>query len=344
MCTDNRVRSMDEMISGIQVIKMYAWEQPFTCLIAFARHLELKIVCKNSYVRALYMTFMLFTTRMAIFCTMLAIVLLYGKENITSGKIFVISAYFNAVSFAMSQMFVRSFSEIAEGLVSFHRLQAFLDAEEKMDDNTILYVDKFKDDEVSQNNYFFCNELNELLIIGNLILQKAKLTESEELPSNVAVLIRNATARWVSLPTIDLKTTEIIKKKSKALLKNGLWHIPTLENINADFPRGKLIGIIGPVGEGKSSFLQTLLRELPLESGTIQVNGTISYACQEPWVFAGTVRQNILFGQKMDRIRYDSVIKSCALETDLKQLQQGDKTIIGERGQLLSGGQKARVK
>lgn len=155
--------------------------------------------------------------------------------------------------------------------------------------------------------------------------------------------IQHATARWISIAS-DEEKPKFVRQKSTALFENGVWRVPTLENINADFPKGKLIGIIGPVGEGKSSFLQALLRELPLESGSIRINGTISYACQEPWVFAGTVRENILFGQEMDRMRYDAVVKSCALEKDFQLLPHGDRTIINERGQSLSGGQRARVK
>lgn len=115
----------------IQVIKMYAWETPFTKLISYARRMELKIVRKTSYVRALYMTFMLFTTRMAIFCTMLAITLLYGSDQITAAKVFVISSYFGIIAHTMSQMFVRGVAEIAEVLVALKRLQNFLELDEK---------------------------------------------------------------------------------------------------------------------------------------------------------------------------------------------------------------------
>lgn len=122
---------MDEIISGVQVIKMYAWEIPFAKLVATARQLELKIVRKTSYVRGLYMTFMLFTTRMAVFCTMLAIALLYGADKITADKVFVISSYFSIIAFTMSQLFVRGVAEIAEALVAIKRLQNFLELEEK---------------------------------------------------------------------------------------------------------------------------------------------------------------------------------------------------------------------
>lgn len=73
------------------------------------------------------------------------------------------------------------------------------------------------------------------------------------------------------------------------------------------------------------------------------MNGSISYAAQEPWIFFGTVRNNILFGQAYDKQRYSKVVKCCALTTDFKQLPYGDKTIIGDRGASLSGGQRARI-
>lgn len=137
------------------------------------------------------------------------------------------------------------------------------------------------------------------------------------------------------------------KKREKGVPKDdesSTWIKPTLSNINIDFPKGRLIGVIGPVGAGKSSFLQALLRELPFEVGSMIINGSISYASQEPWVFAGSIRQNILFGEEYDRDRYDAVIKTCALVKDFEQFENGDRTIVGDRGASLSGGQKARLK
>lgn len=117
----------------------------------------------------------------------------------------------------------------------------------------------------------------------------------------------------------------------------------TLEDLNLEIEKGKLYAVIGMVGSGKSSFLSAILGEINLVKGQVNVNGRVSYAEQEAWVFGSTVRQNIIFGQEYDRQRYQKVVKACALLRDFKQFPQGDQTVVGERGSSLSGGQKARI-
>ena len=117
----------------------------------------------------------------------------------------------------------------------------------------------------------------------------------------------------------------------------------TLQDIDLSVEKGKLYVVIGMVGSGKSSFLSTVLGEINLLKGDVKVNGSISYAEQEAWVFGASVRQNILFGEHFDRHRYQRVVRVCALQKDFKQFPQGDQTVVGERGSSLSGGQKARI-
>ncbi|CAL4094228.1 unnamed protein product, partial [Meganyctiphanes norvegica] len=117
----------------------------------------------------------------------------------------------------------------------------------------------------------------------------------------------------------------------------------TLTNVSCSVKAGELLAVIGPVGSGKGSLLNAILGELPVSLGNITVRGKIAYASQEPWVFSGTLKQNIIFGQPFNEKKYHEVIRVCALERDLDQLPLGDKTLVGERGVSLSGGQKARV-
>lgn len=86
-----------------------------------------------------------------------------------------------------------------------------------------------------------------------------------------------------------------------------------------------------------------LLGELCITDGSLQIKGRIGYVPQQAWIFSGSVRQNIVFGQTFEADRYDNVIKVCCLEQDIDLLPEGDLTLIGEKGVTLSGGQKARV-
>jgi ATP-binding cassette subfamily C (CFTR/MRP) protein 2 len=75
----------------------------------------------------------------------------------------------------------------------------------------------------------------------------------------------------------------------------------------------------------------------------VKVCGSVAYVSQQAWIQGGTIQDNILFGKPMDKAKYASTLKSCALEMDLAQMEFGDQTEIGERGINLSGGQKQRI-
>lgn len=89
--------------------------------------------------------------------------------------------------------------------------------------------------------------------------------------------------------------------------------------------------------------LKLILGELPPKRGEIAVYGRISYASQEPWLFTGSVRDNIIFGEEYHEERYRRVVDVCQLSKDFELLPYGDRTLVGERGQSLSGGQCARI-
>ncbi|XP_018045577.1 PREDICTED: multidrug resistance-associated protein 4-like [Atta colombica] len=344
--TDERVRLMDEIISGVQVIKMYAWEKPFCAMVELARKLELRVVTKSSYIRGIYMTFNLFTTRMALYCTLIAMLML--GDNLTADKVFVISSYFNILAHTMTGMFVRGFAELAECMVAIRRLQSFLMFDEFQGSNVVSkasasyvnsdlkrfskpdlpYIDDDDDDVDSHGDLDENNDRrkqNGLLIVASDLLKNTVNFVEENKQSiynmnNWAINMINVTAKWE-------------EKQSEN----------TLENLNLEIEKGKLYAVIGMVGSGKSSFLSAILGEISLTEGQVKVNGGVSYASQEAWVFGATVRQNILFGQSYERQRYQKVIKACALVHDFKQFLQGDQTVVGERGTSLSGGQKARI-
>jgi len=116
-----------------------------------------------------------------------------------------------------------------------------------------------------------------------------------------------------------------------------------IEDVSFQATDQQFVGIVGTVGAGKSTLLQVILGELDIISGTVDLNGVLSYAPQEPWLLRGSLRENILFTEPYDEQRYLEVLRVCHLDRDVEQLPLGDNTRVGEGGASLSGGQKARV-
>jgi ATP-binding cassette subfamily C (CFTR/MRP) protein 1 len=107
--------------------------------------------------------------------------------------------------------------------------------------------------------------------------------------------------------------------------------------------RGELVVVVGSVGSGKTALLLSILGELPSDSGSVSLEGTVSYVPQQPWIISDSVRDNITFGRDFDNSRYHRALFASGLRPDLQNLPAGDATRIGERGINLSGGQRHRV-
>ncbi len=133
---------------------------------------------------------------------------------------------------------------------------------------------------------------------------------------------------------------------------------PALEQLNFTIPKGKSIGIVGPSGAGKSTLVDILTGLLQPSAGHLLIDGkaldpsqyrlwrhSIGYIPQSPYIFDGTVAENVAFALNAEDIDEDQVAKCCdmAAMDFLAKLPCGIDTVIGERGIMLSGGQRQRV-
>ena len=116
-----------------------------------------------------------------------------------------------------------------------------------------------------------------------------------------------------------------------------------LQDIEFCTPASSLTVITGPVGSGKSTLLSVIAGEVPCTHEELSCRGSLAYVPQTAWVFSGTIRANILFGLSYDDSKYTRVIEACALTDDFQQFPDTDQTLVGQRGVVLSGGQRARV-
>ncbi|XP_025202264.1 probable multidrug resistance-associated protein lethal(2)03659 isoform X2 [Melanaphis sacchari] len=305
--TDERIRLMNEIISGIKVIKMYTWEKLFSKLVIYIRKKEIEHLKISAYIRDTLTSLAIIQTRFQLFISILSYVLL--GNYISVQKIFVITTYYSILMPTMTFFFCQGLGQISELQVSIKRIQDFLLREEK-DDNRIPMQSISEKSMISSHN-------------ESIIYPDKNTTDIKynmKLLNNFSVEILKATAKWINNQTNN-----------------------TLENVSLAIKPGNLVAIVGAVGSGKSSLIQAILRELPLSEGIIHVRGVISYASQEPWIFAGSVQQNIVFNSPMDKDRYKQIIRICKLKSDFEQFPYGDKTVVGERGATLSGGQRVRI-
>lgn len=132
---------------------------------------------------------------------------------------------------------------------------------------------------------------------------------------------------------------------------------PILKQFNLHIPAGTKVAIVGSSGAGKSTLSRLLYRFYDINSGVIQIDGqdirsvtleslrrAIAIVPQDTVLFNTSIRENIAYGnpQASDE-QIDRAIKMAHLENFINSLPQGDKTLVGERGLKVSGGEKQRI-
>jgi len=133
-------------------------------------------------------------------------------------------------------------------------------------------------------------------------------------------------------------------------------HKTVLNNLDISFERGKLYGIKGISGKGKSTFLKLLLRFYEVERGNIYIDGipiehfslkslrkNIAYCAQHPFIFNASIKMNIILERDYNGDKLNEVIEMAVLEDWIKSLPQGLDTFIEEGGKNISGGQAQRI-
>ncbi len=132
---------------------------------------------------------------------------------------------------------------------------------------------------------------------------------------------------------------------------------PVLDRIDLNIKPGDILGIVGPPGSGKSTLLSLIPRIFEVVNGRITIDGIeiqkiqirnlrsiISYMPQEPFLFAGTIRENILFDTTNTREpELVQAVQGACFYDAVNAFPEGFETVVGEKGVILSGGQKQRV-
>mgnify|MGYP002626084294 CR=1 FL=1 len=168
----------------------------------------------------------------------------------------------------------------------------------------------------------------------------------------------------------DMEEQKLISKTKVALpfeneisVQNLTFAYPSktvnvLSEVSFSIPKGSFVGIVGPSGAGKTTFVDILLGLLPPKSGIITVDGkniyenlsgwlnNIAYVPQSIYLVDGSIKDNIAFGispEDVDDEQIQKVLKMAELYDFVQTLEQKENTNVGDRGAKLSGGQKQRI-
>ncbi|KAJ8012699.1 hypothetical protein DPEC_G00045600 [Dallia pectoralis] len=122
--TDSRLRTMNDVVSGIRIIKMYAWEKPFAALVEEVRRKEISKIMKSSYLRGLNMASFFVASKIIVFITFSVYVL--TGNRISASRVFMAVSLYGAVRLTVTLFFPNAVEKLSEALISVHRIQNFL--------------------------------------------------------------------------------------------------------------------------------------------------------------------------------------------------------------------------
>uniref|UniRef100_A0A8D3C4W1 ATP-binding cassette, sub-family C (CFTR/MRP), member 8 n=1 Tax=Scophthalmus maximus TaxID=52904 RepID=A0A8D3C4W1_SCOMX len=343
--SSERLKKTNELLRGIKLLKLYAWERIFCDSVEETRGKELT----SLQAFALYTSISIFMNAAipiaAVLTTFVVHVHLSEDADLSPAVAFASLSLFHILVtplFLLSSV-VRS---TVKALVSVQKLSEFFSSDEIGDEQEPRAVLTSGSSNHNQNRYQAVVRIRmgityiALFIFPGRRHVRCSLVKESEFTSVLTCLqIVSGYFTWTDGP-------------------------PTLSSVDIRVPFGKLTMIVGQVGCGKSSLLLAALGEMQRVSGAVTWNrsvtgspterdtagdgdirkrSAVAYASQKPWLLNATVVENITFEMPMIKPRYKAVVDACSLQPDIDILPQGDQTEVGERGIILSGGQKQRI-
>ncbi|KAI8345227.1 ABC transporter type 1, transmembrane domain-containing protein [Mortierella sp. GBAus27b] len=328
---DQRVRVMNEILSGMKIIKLYGWEESFKERVKVYRNRELSMLKKIGTAFS-FMSIMFSSMPLVVSLVSIAVYASVGGPNFSRGDISPQRIFVSISLFSLLNRPIAMLSHILALVIGVRvatgRIQKFLLAEE-ISDTTTESIKTLPDDAsipvVQIKDAVFAWEQEG----PEIETEKEKRAREKLEEKKYKQLEKEARKAGKPAPERDVR----VEKD----------YGPTLTNINLTIARGDLTAVVGRVGQGKTSLLNAIIGDMYRRQGSVKVYGKLAYVAQTAWIVNATLRENITFGHAFDQERYDHIIMACGLSPDIEMLPAGDMTEIGERGINLSGGQKQRV-
>jgi len=328
---DNRIEVNNEILGNMKIVKLQAWERPFSEKVNSLRQTELSKLFW--YMMGKILSILIWSTvPLAISVGTFGTYVLLGNE-LDVAEALTALALFEILRFPLF-MLPNTINNIVEATVALSRVDKFLKSIEhkRVSPGSLADIGV----ELAHASFVYENK-------------RATFAASD---SNDKSTIPLSDAEWemrllkAQLEDAEEQLLQIEGRKNDTPQRsNSKGNLLSLSRIDVNIKKGEFIAIVGGVGSGKTTLLKAVLGEVRQLCGDLQAKGKISYSAQSTFIMNATVKDNILFGkpENANPGLYEKTIDVCALKHDFELLPYGDQTEIGEKGITLSGGQKARI-
>ncbi|KAG0044863.1 hypothetical protein BGZ83_009850 [Gryganskiella cystojenkinii] len=315
---DARVTLMGELITGIRMIKFFAWEMSFSEKILKAREFELKKLV-NVYKNTILFQLVWFSSPLLVtLCSFFCYVKLQ-KGEFTPAVAFTAMVLFNRLKAPLNGL-PAVYMALTNASVSLGRISEYLE-EPNIKDVFVngKKITTARAPEIGMdglNAQWWTSDSAKTPAASATAVEEVRTEDTDQfILRNINVAFPVGEMSIVCGPTGSGKTSLLSAMLGEMDVLSGHIYLPRL-----------------PLNGAKE-----------FDPTTGLINDGVAYVSQQAWLQNASIRDNILFGSKYEEERYNQVIDVCALKRDLEILEDGDQTEIGEKGITLSGGQKQRV-
>ncbi|KAG9326974.1 hypothetical protein KVV02_001924 [Mortierella alpina] len=309
---DGRIRIMNEILSGIKIVKLYGWEESFRDRVNVYRRREVATLRRIGVIFS-FLSIMFSSIPLLVALVSFAVYATVGGQDFGPGEISAQRVFVSISLFGMLNRPIGMLSHlIAEAiglLVATRRIQKFLLAEE-IAESTTESIKTLPEDptipviEITNGTFAWETE-------GPEVETEKEKRRREKLENR----------KYKQLVKEARKAGKPIPEKDVSVEKD---YGPTLTDINLAIARGSLAAVVGRVGQGKTSLLNAIIGDMYRREGHVRVYGNMAYVAQQAWIVNATLKDNIVFGNVFDQAKYDHIIMACGLLPDIAMLPAGE--------------------
>ena len=348
---DERVKIVNELLGGIRIIKYYAWERPFARKITQIRDRETSVLLKFNYFVLVAFTVLSGATVIIMTLVVFLVYTVAISTHLDPARAFTTIQLFALIQMPLTQLPLSAVG-LLQAIAAGNRIMQFIRAGElpaaDVRDAACTAEDERENVAIHVRGAKFAWPADAAAEKSNngaptAVGPKPNAGETKQDAGEGGTAATEEVT--VSVPGAGAGAGANAGAGVTAHEGPVVLDIPNLA-----IKKGEFVAVVGSVGSFKSSLMQALLGDMPrvednegTRMGRVDTYGTVAYAAQQAWICNQTLQENILFNTKHDGSWYRRVKTACQLDADVRVLDGGDQTEIGERGITLSGGQKARV-